>query len=201
MIRIDHHRPGDPGYNLPPSNYWQASSLGQLAHFLGRNMEMGSQDNLILAAMDHCPAAAIRGECPGVSAEDVLERKVAEIAGGTRESPETVLARIDLFRQRLATAPMIGIALDSPSLADLRAWDTGAGYTLDYLAAQTAALAEGWGVLLLTHDQGDPRQKWTIAGHCTPHQIESFMKVWGPEHGLTGIYGVPSRGYAGGYLA
>ena len=28
--RIDHHRPGDPGYGKPPAEYWQASSLGQV---------------------------------------------------------------------------------------------------------------------------------------------------------------------------
>jgi hypothetical protein len=35
----------------------------------------------------------------------------------------------------------------------------------------------------------------------TPEQIEAFMCVWGPAHGLTDIYGDPARGFAGGYLA
>jgi hypothetical protein len=34
----------------------------------------------------------------------------------------------------------------------------------------------------------------------TPEQIRAFMQVWGPEHGLTGIYGDPMRGFAGGYI-
>src|SRR5579872_2101848 len=30
VIRVDHHRQGDPGYGLPPEQFWQASSLGQI---------------------------------------------------------------------------------------------------------------------------------------------------------------------------
>ena len=29
-VRIDHHRPGDPGYGRPPSEFMPASSLGQV---------------------------------------------------------------------------------------------------------------------------------------------------------------------------
>src|SRR6266498_1772927 len=29
-IRVDHHRPGDPGYGRPPAEYWEASSIGQI---------------------------------------------------------------------------------------------------------------------------------------------------------------------------
>ena len=32
--RCDHHRPGDPGFGLPPEQFWQASSLGQVATLL-----------------------------------------------------------------------------------------------------------------------------------------------------------------------
>jgi len=32
--RCDHHRPGDPGFGLPPEHFWQASSLGQVATLL-----------------------------------------------------------------------------------------------------------------------------------------------------------------------
>src|SRR5690606_35849929 len=34
-IRIDHHRPGDPGYGRPPSEFFAASSLGQVCAVLG----------------------------------------------------------------------------------------------------------------------------------------------------------------------
>lgn len=33
-IRVDHHRPGDPGYGLPPDEFLRASSLGQFISLL-----------------------------------------------------------------------------------------------------------------------------------------------------------------------
>lgn len=35
-IRVDHHRPGDPGYGRPPAEFLPASSLGQAAAALAR---------------------------------------------------------------------------------------------------------------------------------------------------------------------
>src|SRR5690606_3150380 len=35
-VRIDHHRPGDPGYGRPPSEFLSASSLGQVITALGQ---------------------------------------------------------------------------------------------------------------------------------------------------------------------
>ena len=35
-VRIDHHRPGDPGYGRPPSEFLAASSIGQVIRELAR---------------------------------------------------------------------------------------------------------------------------------------------------------------------
>lgn len=35
-IRIDHHRPGDPGHGLGPEDFLKASSIGQVIALLGR---------------------------------------------------------------------------------------------------------------------------------------------------------------------
>ena len=35
-VRIDHHRPGDPGYGLPPEEFMSASSIGQVIAELAR---------------------------------------------------------------------------------------------------------------------------------------------------------------------
>lgn len=36
VVRIDHHRPGDPGFGLPPSEFLRASSIGQVVAELAR---------------------------------------------------------------------------------------------------------------------------------------------------------------------
>jgi hypothetical protein len=195
--QIDHHWPGDPGYGLPSKRFWEASSLGQVYRLLGI-MKRPSQSDLVLAAMDHCPAHAIRGECPGVSAEDVIERKIQEISVATKVSHDDVRDRINLMAKRLESAPEIEIG--GQHLKDLRQYDNGSGYTLDLLTSQVATLAGGYAVLLFARDREGDAVKWTVAGHCTPECIEAFKNTWGPANGLTGIYGVPSRGYAGGYL-
>jgi len=194
-LRIDHHRPLDPGYAGTAERYWEASSLGQVFALL--ELSNSTQEQRVLAAMDHCPAQAILGQCPDVTPEEVLARKVAEITLALHISTDEVYARIQVMQERLRTAPEIEIG--GQKLRDLRNYDNGTGYSLDLLAAQVATLAGGYAVLLLTHDRGETRDKWTIAGHCTPACIEAFMHDWAPRQGLTGIYGVPARGYAGGY--
>jgi hypothetical protein len=200
IIRIDHHRPGDPGYGLPPEQYWQGSSLGQawdLTHNTdGCVTEGPTREQFILAAMDHCPGAAVRGECPYVSANEVLSRKVQEIAAGTEHSEEEVKDLIDYYGVQLAKAPTILIGED---VIDFRSHDLGSRY-LELAAAQTAALSDGYTVLLRHHDR-DGSEKWSISGHAMPQVIKAFMEKWAPAQGLTRIYGVPDRGYAGGYLA
>lgn len=34
FTRVDHHRPGDPGFGAPPGEYWRASSVGQAVSLL-----------------------------------------------------------------------------------------------------------------------------------------------------------------------
>lgn len=125
--RIDHHRPGDPGYDRPPSEFLSASSIGQVISELARldllpdywpvlrrcgmppanpfrwvNSGQGFSDRggthcgwavclpdvsdgppdcaalvpedlVVIAAADHCLAAAYRGECPGVDPDPQME--------------------------------------------------------------------------------------------------------------------------------
>ena len=198
FVRVDHHRPGDPGYGQPASQYWLASSLGQIYTLLGIH-EIPHEDK-ILAAMDHSPAGAIRGECPGVSAQEVLDRKVAEVARGTKSSPEEVMERIGHYRAMLESAPKIEMA--GQVLKDLRSEYLGEGYSLSLLAAQAAALAGGHTALLRHRDAMGKPEKWSVSGHATPETVNAFM-MWGPKNGLVkeSMYGVPERGYAGGYLS
>lgn len=203
FIRIDHHRPGDPGYGLPASEFWQASSLGQLWEMLGMHpskWELSIHNAMILAAMDHCPAHAIRGECPGVSAQEVLDRKIQEVAKGTNHDVWEVREKVSLYSELIDQSPFLSVSMEGGMLIDLRSEYLGEGYSVELLAAQVAALAGGHAVLLRHRDAAGKPEKWSISGHASPEVVEGFMKFWAPAQGLTGIYGVPTRGYAGGYL-
>src|SRR5690606_1931199 len=41
VVKIDHHRPGDPGYGQPPSKFLEASSIGQVIAVLARLAPLG----------------------------------------------------------------------------------------------------------------------------------------------------------------
>jgi hypothetical protein len=66
---IDHHYEGDPGYGRPPTEYWEASSIGQLYNKL--SIEPTKHARMI-AAGDHCLYAAYHDMCPDIPKEDFV---------------------------------------------------------------------------------------------------------------------------------
>ncbi len=195
-IIIDHHRPGDPGFALGPDKFWEASSIGQLHSLLRLEPD---HDALVMAAFDHCFAAAIRGECHGIKAEEVIHLRVIEVSNQTGASRAAVWDTVTGFRALLSRAPEVTIG--DQAVKDLRHEYLGEGYSLQYLSAQLAAAMNGYVALLRHRDLTRGAEKNTITGHATAATIEMFMKVWAPSEGLTRIFGVPDRGYAGGFVA
>lgn len=190
---IDHHRIGDPGYDSEPKDFATAASIGQLSMLLG--LEMTHPDE-ILAAMDHCFAAAVRGECPGVSPEDVISRKIDSIVD-THDVPfheVQRLIRISVDRIESATEVLIG----ETSVKDLRNIDLGPENSLAQLTMVTAqALTDSQ--LLLTERVSEGVEKVTLRS-SDPNVIRHFMGIWTFFQGYPEVYGVPNRGYAGAYI-
>jgi len=70
---VDHHAEGDPGFNRPSSEYWEASSLGQICELL----EVKPNKLLrFIAAADHCLLAAYHNQCPGVKREEFFDYRM-----------------------------------------------------------------------------------------------------------------------------
>lgn len=74
VMRVDHHHPGDPGYEKTAEAYLEGSSLGQVLRLL--EMEANETQRL-LAAADHCLTAAYQGICPGVDPGELLFQRAA----------------------------------------------------------------------------------------------------------------------------
>jgi len=194
--RFDHHRPGDPGYGKGPLLYWEASSIGQVYAHLGLPQPKPGHKDLILAAMDHCYNAAMKGECPGVTTEEVLQVKLESIVNATKKTMGEVSASTEEFRKKILSSPIIKIG--GEAIYDLQE-NTGIGYTLPYLTAQVAAVLDGVPVVIHVHDkEGETTERHHLCGDIGEETLEYFMKTWGPKNGYTKIYGSPSRGYAGG---
>jgi hypothetical protein len=193
---IDHHRPGDPGYDKGASEYWAASSIGQLYTMLG--ITEIPQTDRVLAATDHCFAAAIQGLCPGVSVEEVRALKEDNIARTLKISVDDVRAEVQRHFDNLGFTYDV-IVIGQSLVAKIPY--TGIGYTLSYLSAQFAAVLAGVAVLItLRTEFEDEPLRYHLCGNASVETVEAFMNTWAPDNGLERIYGVPERGYAGGYV-
>jgi len=195
VVRIDHHRPQDPGFHMGPAQYWEAASIGQLYRLLGIEP---TQEAKVMAALDHCFPAAVITQCPGVSSDEVLNLKIEEIAKGTRVTEEEVRGRTSFFHNLVAEVPEV--VMGKQKVKDLRTYYMGEGYSLDLLAAQVAVALEGQTALVRLRDRAGEPEKVALSGNATPETVRAFLEEWAPAHGLVRTYGVPARGYAGGYV-
>ena len=194
--RIDHHRPGDPGYGCPPSIFFPASSIGQVItelDLLGVASIFSAADiieAIHAAAADHCLAAAYRGECPGVDPDALMRWRVKTRANFQGRPVEELLADVERARAALREAPSIDLGAGT-SVRDMR--DTFVPELPE------AAARDGVAYIGVVSDR-DGRRKVVLGGHTTPETVRAFMDTWAPAQGLTDIYGDPARGFAGGYL-
>lgn len=191
--RIDHHRPGDPGYGQPPAGFWAASSLGQtvaaLRMHLARDIAVTPGMRLVAAA-DHCLGAAYRGECPGVEPEALLAWHVASRAAFEQRSVSALLRDMEASRLALRCAPRVSLAPDI-QVADMR---TQAAPELLLAAAR-----EGQCCLSAVRARDGRTKIGCLVG--SPLQVSAFMQSWAPAQHLVDIYGDPVRGFAGAYVA
>lgn len=191
--RIDHHRPGDPGYAHPPATYWQASSIGQTVRALsdeGVATVPITPEMRMTAAADHCLGAAYRGDCPGVEPQTLLRWHVASRAAFERRTTADILADITATQRVLQQAPRVQLAAGCLT-ADVRD-----ARVPELLLA--AASAEQCCLSAVVARDGRTKIGCLVG---SPAQITAFMKEWAPAQGLIDVYGDPLRGFAGAYRA
>jgi len=148
------------------------------------------EEYLLIAAADHCPPAAYRGECPGVDPDVLMRWRAESRAKYQGRTVDEVLADVERARAVLRTAPMLTLA-PGLEVRDLRG---------QHIPALPEAAAREGAACRATVIESDGRAKIVLGGHTTPAMVQAFLDSWGPAQGLTDIYGVPARGYAGGYL-
>lgn len=207
--RIDHHRPGDPGYGQPATKFWAASSIGQVATLLS---VAPTKDLVLAAAADHCLAAAYRGECPGVNPDELMQWRVGTRAAFQKRSAADILKDVSATRDALHEAPLIELVgpADLPHTEDhdwSRSVCDGCRKTIavvdmrrttPYPELPEAAAREGVGYISGPLPDASGRAKFTCAGSA--EQVQAFLDVWSPKAGMVGQYGDPARGFAGAYL-
>ena len=188
--RYDHHRAGDPGYGQPPAAYWEASSLGQVATAFGVEPTPSLR---MVAAADHCLAAAYRGECPGVDPDALMQWRVETRAAFQGRPVDVLLADVERARALLATAPRL--IFGGVAVADMRALERAAHIP----ELPEAATREGVPFLSAARDRGTNREKIVLMA-APPDAARAFIAC-AKEFGAGEVYGDPARGFVGVYSA
>ena len=191
---IDHHRAGDPGYGLPPSQFWEASSIGQIyALFLENGVDLQlcaaafGEDRFLIAASDHCPGHAFAGKCPGVDIPALKAMRAANSAAFNKMDPETWIQVVDASIAKLQASPRGELAGHVYAIA-----------SEDIALGNHAQLISGLPMeYTMPGSPRDPRVKVGLLGG-EPELVAAWMASKASQ--LTDIYGDPARGYAGGYL-
>lgn len=200
--RLDHHNPSDRGYGAAPEFYWEASSLGQLYHFLkewavsrpalrewtaGHLASVFGADRLLLAASDHCPSHAFQGKCPGIVVEALRTMRRRNAATFQKKSFEDFDREVDAAVSALLALPEVitsaGVyRVSEGNIPQLNHAQLEAGVPVEYR---------------MQGNTRDPRVKVGLLGG-EPELIKLWMDS--KAGSLVDIYGDPARGYAGGYL-
>jgi len=142
---------------------------------------------LYAAAADHCLAAAYRGECPGVTPDELMDWRVKSRAEFQGRPVEALMADVERAREALRQAPKID--LGGELVADMR------GQVVPELPE--AAAREG--VAFLATPQTGKRRKVVL--QCAGPAALAAWPQWALSQGLVDIYvGDPSRGFANGYI-
>lgn len=170
------------------------------------------QGIVLTAAADHCLAAAYRGECPGVDADELMRWRVATRAAFQRRPVADVLADVERAREALREAPtieLLGVA-DMPHTEDHN-WSRSvcSGCARDPVLVRDmrgrrvpelpeASAREGICFVADGLPGPDGRVK-IVCQSATPDEIRAFFD-WAERLDLVAVYGDPTRGFAGGYL-
>lgn len=88
--RVDHHRPGDPGYGIGPERYLEASSIGQVISRLARMGRLPMSWRRIDVV--HCDGRGSIVDWDGVAS--VVESRVSDPDGDWDHIPWAVLAEV-----------------------------------------------------------------------------------------------------------
>lgn len=180
IIRCDHHNPGDSGFGRGSSEYWEASSIGQVYKLLGLEP---TQTARVVAAFDHNLADAYAGFCEGVSPEEVRALAIQEIASGTKASVEAVEQAIVHYHAVMMVAPVGVVDLTSKHMGD--------GYTVDLLAAKQAGCITNRAYQILCSMGGKDQ---VMLNAANPQQVAEFAVSW--EGKCEKMIANPTRGFA-----
>lgn len=191
---LDHHNPGDAGFDGKLENYWESSSIGQVYRLLQSRGASPAvldaafgKDRYYIAAADHCPTYAFRGLCPGIDPYYLLQMRASQGAEFLGISKEEWLERLAIAREALADLPVVETPCGNYSVAT---------ESINFL--NHASMVDGVAVeYRMEGNTRDPRTKVGLLG-AEPELIRLWMET--TKDIYDDVYGSPERGYCGAYV-
>lgn len=184
-IIVDHHNVGDPGFAAPPDQFWEGSSIGQVAQIIGRT----SPELRLTAASDHCLSAAMRGECRGIDPTELMSWRITARAAMGDMQPWRLKRMISRAVERIESLPRIQFC--GVQIVD------GTFDTTPELRDAAAVV----GVPILTTRKGPAGNVKVGLYGAQPEVVEEWMKAMNDSGFVENVYGSPFREYAGAVLS
>jgi hypothetical protein len=213
---IDHHEPGDARTNAPPSQAFEASSLGQTFAML---TSMGfdatpTAEDIMAGESDHCLVAFAQGRCstPKDEAREYILR-TRHAMFGRHLTFEAFCTAVQTAVETVSLAPCLNGYANAADLRDLvpdapPAAGTGEVYptAAQFLPVAAALANRGYAVNI---KRGDGKRALRIGGFEENHPIliafDQNPEAWGvlgknatPPNNA---YAFPARGMGGGTYA
>ena len=195
---VDHHNPGDLGFDGKPEQYWESSSIGEVYRLLQSRGASPAvldsafgKDRYYIAAADHCPAHAFKGLCPGIDPYYLLQMRASQGAEFLGISIDAWLDKLAAARDKLSALPMVETPYGKYAVAT---------ENIDFL--NHASMVDGIAVEYRmfpnpTIVQKDARIKVGLLG-AEPELIRYWMEK--AIDAYDDVYGSPERGYCGAYV-
>lgn len=189
----DHHRNGDPGFNILPKDFLLGSSWGQLCLML--DIKSVSEYELIIAALDHCPTQAMLGACPGVDPARAKLTYQQLTAQRRSVSLGEVHACMRMLTGQIARAPLVRIG--NTPVIDTTSIPTGIGYSLEYVCSIGVAVELKIPILVSNRNGKLTPEKIVLTGAVTPELVGDFRTDYAVRHNLINVWGDNNRGAGG----
>lgn len=206
---MDHHHPGDPGYDCTFMDFWNGSSIGQCYSYLlsigipleiivngrpavGHNGMTVAKDDLYTAALDHCLHRALTGHCIGINRDEAFKKRCWQLSSSPVNKENFSVDQVT--DKTLATCELLN-SLSQSSCFKEGIFDFRERTTFDMYGFTTALCYLGYGALCIVPIQGTTRKKESLMGFFTPEYVRDWMKEK-KEAGYTDVIGFPERGMA-----
>jgi len=226
-LSIDHHRLGDYGYDLDHNHFVEASSLGQFFKYVLENdfhyastvlgLEITHRkdslnphmyfDNfwfldtvngtikipeeiVLISGIDHCLIDAYKGKCKGIDTDNLLEIRINQISKDLSVSTTSLLSLVEEYSNKLKYFGKI---------IDFTDDKIGEGiYSPEYLILRELAISKN--VPIAVKIVFNNLEKIMFLS-LEKNEVENLLETKTYKNiNLEKMFGVPNRGYAGGFI-